>query len=170
MSIDYRQNYISKAIEQTPIPAINIPEEFEKKLGSGLDTKFPYDRGKYGLRSGSSKVKQNIYMIMMTPVGRRMDQPDWGSMIYKLIHESKTERLKDELELATFEALKAWCPAIICEQVDIDYTPQNAVVIIIQFVIKGTLSRETVGIKLEMGDNQIFNASMFTYNGTPFFG
>ena len=170
MAIDYSKNLTASNI-QTPAPAVNVPDEFQKKLGSGLSNTFTRgDHQNYNLKFGVANILQEITVVMTTPVGRRWDQPDFGSMIYYLLMEQKTGKLKDELIQATEESLKAWVPSIIVEQVDVDYSSLNVAIVLIQFVIKGTLSREVVEIKLTMGDNQVFSASIFTHNGIKFFG
>lgn len=167
MGIDYTRSLLNA---QNIKPTFNVPDEFQKKLGSGLSTTFVINRSKFDTKIGVAKVMQNIMTCLTTPVGRRFDQPDYGSTLYMLLMEEKTSKLIPELEQATEDALKAWIPAIIVEDVTVDYRNNNIVVIVLQFVIKGSLSREIVEIALSTNDNQVFSASIFTHNGIRFFG
>lgn len=170
MGIDYTKTLTQKTSAQTPAPTVNIPDELQKRYGQGLSQTFTRNELGFNTKVGVNKVLQNIMVCLTTPVGRRMDQPDFGSMLYYLLHEAKTRDLKDELEQATEEALKAFIPQIIVERVDVDYTYKNVVVIILQFLFKGTTKKEVVDIRLTMNDAQVFSASIFSYNGNRFFG
>lgn len=170
MGIDYTKVLTQRSSAKVPAPTVNIPDELQKRYGQGLSQTFTRNEVGFNTKIGVNKVLQNIMVCLTTPVGRRMDQPDYGSMLYYLLYEAKTKDLKDELEQATINSLKAFIPQIIVEQVDIDYTYNDVVVIILQFLFKGTTKKEVVDIRLSMNDAKVFSASIFSYNGVKFFG
>ena len=109
-------------------------------------------------------------VVMTTPDGRRFNQPDFGSLLPLMLFEQYTYSLEGELRQATEAALKAWVPQIFVEKVSIDMPQSNFVLIIIQYVIKGTARRETLELPYRSNDDVKFDSDIFTINRRPYFG
>ena len=152
-----------------PIPAINVPKELNARLGSGLKLPLSIINNRWELLSGVDKVSQDIFVTLMTPIGRHMYQPDFGSELPFLLMEPYNQRVQAELIHATKRAMDIWIPTAKVLRCTVDLWPDNVVMILIEYVIKGTVSIQSVKIAITNSDDVQSPASDYTINGSRFF-
>lgn len=165
MGFDYKK----RLNPDTPPAVINVAPEVNKRLGSGLSLPLQITDSKWDTILGLGKLKQDIYTVLLTPVGRRYNQPDFGSLLPMLLMEQWTSTLKRNMESATKNCLAKWIPAIIVDSVDILMLADNVITIVLQYTVKGTLDEETFEIQLATNDATKLISSSFTINGRPYF-
>ena len=168
MPFDYKK----RVSPQQPVPAVNVPRILAEKLGAGLKAPFEmYSDSRWEDTSGIDKVKQSMYLILLTPIGRRWLQPDFGSMLPYLIFEHYTTQLQREMIQATKTALNQWLPTITVEQCRVSRDPNgnNIVYIELEYIIKGTMARDSVTIPLSQSDKTVYGPRVFTINGKTVF-
>lgn len=157
---------------KAPTPSTSAPEKLQRMFGQGLAVPFELeDEGHWTKRSGVDKIRQSIIITLLTPVGRRVLQPDFGSLLPLMVFEHWTQQLQRELIQATGDALKAWVPQILVKRVDVQLDPagQNIVYVDVQYAIKGTAAIDQVQLALVRGDQQQFSVDQFTINGRQVF-
>ena len=167
MGLNYfqRDNVLTQQL--TP----DVPELLEDQLGVGLAIPFQFISNQWVSRGGASKVAQDIFVTLCTPVGRRLWQPDFGSELPYLIFQPYQPTLLQELYQATLVSLNTWVPAITVQNVIID--PSNiqngALTLIVQYLLNGTSASQSVSIILQMNDQIQIPANALTIGGVPLF-
>ena len=78
-------------------PVSFIPDAVQATLGQGLAEPLTLVNNKWAVLNGVSKVQQNIYWAIMTPVGVSLGQPDFGSLFPRLLFESMTPILQAQM-------------------------------------------------------------------------
>lgn len=169
MPVDY-----SKVLSRRPTLAQNLSPDMKAKIGGGLRLPLLMENsGMWWTRSGQGKVKQSIYTILTTPVGRRLGQPDFGSELPYLIFQGiNAALLNSDLVQATQNALKAWEPRILVNQVICtqDPTGLNQVRIAINYTYKGTQAQDNFTLVVSQSDELQFTSADFQINGSSFLG
>lgn len=85
-----------------------FPLQVSKKYGSQASTK---------IAQGIDKINDSILLILSTPLGERVMNPEFGSRLNDLVFEPNDTILKDLAELYIAEALARWEPRIIVESI-----------------------------------------------------
>lgn len=155
-----------------PAPMENISNKLARQLGRGLSIPLQLrDGATWNMKGGLEKIRQNIYTVLLTPAGRRILQPDFGSLLLQLVFEPWTDQLQRELVRETKKALEAWVPQIQIQSVEIDLSSidSNTVVIMLEYTVKGALLNDTLTIPLKRDDSQVFKPDYFTISGQPVF-
>jgi phage baseplate assembly protein W len=73
--------------------------------------------------SGDAHLAQSIGDILSTPVGTRLMQRDYGSLLFELIDQPVNGALHMLLRAATAIALRRWEPRLKLDRVRIDGEP-----------------------------------------------
>mgnify|MGYP001294747337 CR=1 FL=1 len=171
MAVPYSYNRRPNPLR--PVPTENIPKQLAEKLGSGLGTPLELvDPITWRTKSGVDKVKQDIYVCLSTPIGRHLLQPDYGSLLPYMVFEHYTSLLQSEMIVATKDAIARWVPQVIVNHVTIDLSDlvQNAVLILIEFSIKGSGAQDSIEIALSQDDTTVLPPATYTINGALFGG
>lgn len=118
--------------------------------------------------AGEAKVKQNIYTCLRTPIDRRLGQADYGSELPYMIFEEFTQVLRHEMIRATKGALSLWVPQIMINNVIVDTNllQEHVVIILIEYVIRGTSATQTIKIAIG-GDDVQLPPDIFHINNRP---
>lgn len=164
-------NYFKKTNPLKPTVSPTVPKQLESALGSGISLPMEVVNDEFVVVSGVDKVRQEIYVVLSTPIGTRLWQPDFGSMLNRLIFQPWTSTLFSELELATDTALKTWVPSIEVLNVSFDdtYIQEQILQIIIQFRIKRTNSINITKHALTNDDRVKLTSDLFTIGVNPVF-
>lgn len=116
--------------------------EFEPQdlsyLGRGLA--FPIRssvQGGIGLSAEAQKVRESIWIILRTSPGERVYRPTFGSRLSELTFAPLNNTTLLRIRMYVEEALEAWEPRIVLEQVMTEPDPiQGKVNIIINYRLK----------------------------------
>lgn len=134
------------------VPATYIPDSIANKYGVGLSMPLECFNKGWRVASGESKIRASIYVIIMTPLGTRISQPDFGSMVPYLVFNPYGAVLKSDLEFHTRAALTRWEPRIIVQSFSIDESSLDAdsIGLTLEYLIKGVdkTSRYTIPVSL----------------------
>jgi phage baseplate assembly protein W len=149
-----------------PTPTRIIPDELAGQLGSGLAFSPIYNNNSWFISDGVEKVKQSMTCILLTPIGCRLDQPDFGSMIPFLVFERENTVLAKELDLYTRQALNRWEPRITVINTKVDFG-ESAASIGVFFKVNGTAATEFLNVPIFYNTpaGTFENPSTFTVGG-----
>lgn len=169
MTILYRKTpTLSMAAKSSP----TVPQELLDKVPIGF--KLPmmcFNSTNYEMVSGMSKVIQDMLVVLQTAVGRRFDQPDFGSMLPYLLFEEYDEITKSNLIFYTKTSLETWVGEIVISAVQLDETDIESGFITIQiyFYIKGTSEPFTLAVPKALESGIVIPLTKFTLNGRQIF-
>lgn len=152
-------------------PAAFVPAQLEAQLGSGLALPMYLVNEKFAIRSGISKVEQDMWVVLVTPLGRRWNQPDFGSGLHRLLFEDYNPQTRSEMIRYTQEAISTWIPQVKIEQVIVDESQldQNQVTISIVYLVLGTSAFRQLNVPLTLEEGIKHPPQFFTINGKPMF-
>ena len=151
-----------------------IPNELQEQFGRGLTYPTRVLEGNHWQESvGEDKINQSMLIVLLTPLGTRIMQPDFGSMIPYMIFERVTPKLQNELEFYAKRSLERWEPRIDVLSVKVDTTQidNNTINLIIMYRIKGIDGKRLfrVPMKLDQGTPGYSNPSQFEIGGRQVF-
>lgn len=72
---------------------------------------YSYSSEEFILR-GVPVIENMIYNVMYTEIGSRWYEPEFGSDVLKIIHESCTLETANRVEIEIFAAIRRWVPYI----------------------------------------------------------
>jgi len=162
--------YKKKTNPQVPIPSVNVPQQLSDKLGSGLGIPLLLLDNYWNLVSGVDKVAQSIFLLLVTPAGRRLMQPDYGTLLPYMIFEHFTDTLKREMKREVKDRVAGHLPYLTVTGTEVTMVEANMVQIDVAYVIKGTISSQKIEVLLRRDDSTLFRAASFTINGRKVFG
>lgn len=154
-------------------PSLNIPQNLERNFGIGLS--YPAEclsSSRWKLSQGEDKIKSSILNILMTPVGTRFMQPDYGSMLIYLVFNPINTQYFTEISFYTKEALSRWEPRVNVLKVEVQNTEidSNISTINIYYVIKGTNLSTSIFIPFTLDNGIKFvSSNEFTTGGYKVF-
>lgn len=143
-----------------------IPVLLNKQLGSGLKVPLNIINNVWDVASGADKVRQDVVIAVLTPVGRRFIFPSYGTTVPFLMFEEWTGLLDSQIVDIVTTALNTWMPTISNVQVAVDLTniANNTMGIAIFYTIKGTAASDSLEIVLYNGLSTQLPASSFKVN------
>ena len=144
MAIIYNRNKQYKPSQSKPVNF--IPQQLQDRLGKGLSLPLICVNNNWEILTGIQKVQQNMYVTLMTPVGRTLMQPDFGSLLPYMIYEVLTPTLKQQMRITIRNALTTWVPEVEIQDITIDPTleHQNVVLITIKYNLVGIMRTDTL--------------------------
>lgn len=152
-------------------PVEFIPQQLQERLGKGLGIPLVCINNTWQTLGGVSKIEQDMYLTIMTPVGRHFMQPDFGSIIPYMLMEPITATTKQQMSVSIKSALKIWVPQITVTGVTFDDTliNSNVVLIDIQYFVNGTNSQQTLTVGYTTPDSTQSAPAMFMVNDRQVF-
>ena len=153
------------SVPPRPTPSPYVPKILAGKLGSGMAIPMSIFQNQWQIINGEAKVQQDMVAVIITPVDRRLGQPDFGSMIPYMIHEQYTRTLQREMINKTKEALLRWVPQILVETVTVDLIPPSNVIIAVTYLVKGTSAFNILKLSLSQDGTAEIDPTTFTING-----
>ena len=124
-----------------------------------LGLSLPLQRGNKGLfRQNFTTIDQarsNIKNLLMTRLGERVMQPNFGSGLHEIVFEQlDDDDIEDKIITAIETALETWIPYVTLGEVELDLSNSN-------------VDRNIVGVRLTftIGDDIDTNEVTFTIEG-----
>lgn len=118
----------------------------QEHLGTGFA--FPMCQSVQGgiqLSSVSEKVKESIWLILRTNIGERVYRPSFGSRLSELTFTPMNGTTLLRIRMHVEEALVAWEPRILLQEVRTDPDPvRGRVDIIISYLLKESHVRDSI--------------------------
>ena len=109
-------------------------------LGKGFP--FPFRLGEQGLTpiSGEEKIRQSIYIILMTRQGERPLRPEFGSRIWEYVFELPGETVRHLLCTEIVQAIDQWEHRVQNVQAHIDDSAisEGKILIEVPYTIRAT--------------------------------
>lgn len=133
---------------------------------------FAFNGTQWEMVSGFQKIIQDMLSVLNTSVGRRFNQPDFGSELIYMMDENYESQTKTELIFATKTALATWCSdEIVVSDCEIDetYIQQGIVIINIFFYVLGTSEPFTLGLPQATQLGIRIPLNLYTINGKQIF-
>ena len=143
------------------IPFDEIPEELRSKFGRGIG--FPPDfnvvENKWAVAEGTNKISQSLFIMLTTPIGTRLNRPDFGSMLPLMVFGTVDDIFEAEIIQNTRDAIDKWEPRITVQKIELnkDYIANSMVQVRIFFTING------------VGSPGLFNLGISSEGATPVF-
>ena len=145
----------TEEMDSPSVAALNADEQ------SFFGLKFPlgYGEGTEGFfpRSGTIKeqASSNIKNLLLTNLGERAGQPDFGSQLPAIIFEPlELGPLREQIQITIEKALHQWLPYITLQNVatHIDSNP-NTIIVTMEFIVDvdDPTSPETLTFTFETG-------------------
>jgi phage baseplate assembly protein W len=132
-----------------------VPAVVAQQLGSGLALPLSINNNIWQILYGTDKVKQDVYVAVMTPVGRRLVCPSFGSLVPYLMFEFYSPLLRQQIIKTTTDAVNTWVPQVYNVSVQIDETniSNNSIGINIYFSIRGTQAPQSITIPVLLAND-----------------
>jgi phage baseplate assembly protein W len=148
-----------------------IPQQLLDQMGKGMALPLVCIENEWQVFGGMQKVEQNMYCTLMTPVGRALMQPDFGSMLPYMIFEVLTPTLTQQMRETVNDALRAWVSEIVVKSVTIDTSlaVQNVTLINIQYVLVDTSQTQTLTLGYASPDTQQYPPGLFVVQNRQLF-
>lgn len=109
-------------------------------LGKGFP--FPFQLGKQGLIpvSGEEKIRQSIYIILMTRQGERPLRPAFGSRIWEYVFELPGETVRHLLCTEIAQAIDQWEHRVenVQARVDDSTIAEGKILIEVSYTVRAT--------------------------------
>jgi phage baseplate assembly protein W len=170
MPFNYRKPLSTLNPLQKPL-INNLPDEVAVSLGSGFSLPLTCSNGLWKIKNGISKCSQDIFVTLMTPIGKHFNQVDFGSLLPYLIFQRWDTALQNEIYQEVLRALQVWNTNITVNTVTLDATniDTDNLKISINFTVNLTNVTEDVTIELTESNTTQFPPSDFSINGIPVF-
>jgi len=123
----------------------------------GLEVPFIRGTGGYFQQTfdTNNQVKQNLMNFLKTKKGERRMSPEFGTKLYELVFEQKTDNLNEIAKNILFEEISYWIPEVSIDEIDI-INVENPVGddnyklrISVSFTIKQTKTEDSVTFDLQ---------------------
>lgn len=90
---------------------------------------FPLQRGNSGYFNVSYKtidqVHSNLKNLLMTKIGEREMEPEFGCDIHKAVFEPINSNVEEFIEEKINEAVQKWLPYVLIDNIEFDISPTN---------------------------------------------
>ena len=87
----------------------------ENQIGIGV--KFTNENSIFRtLYTVREQVKENLKTLLLTRIGERYMQPNFGTNLLNIIFEPNTDQIKEEIQDALIDPINRWLPYIIIEE------------------------------------------------------
>lgn len=153
--------------------AAQVSPKLNDQLGKGMAAPYTLlDNANWLALGGVDKVKQDIFILLSTPVGRRFLTPDYGSMLPYYVMRVISQGLVNDVLTQTKSALQKFINYITIRDITVQsMEPLNALQIDVDYAISGTQSQETIQVFLALngGNLSTLPPSAFKITGTPVF-
>jgi phage baseplate assembly protein W len=147
-----------------------IPDVLIPQYGVGLS--YPPDisaRNTWEIQYTIDKINTSMYVILTTPIGTRLHQPDFGSMIPFMVFQPLTDKTKQEIVLYTSRALQRWetrANVIRTEVLDSgEFTTNNRIGISIYYYVHGVTKEFNYIVPIALENSQGYDSNSFTVAG-----
>lgn len=111
-------------------------------LGGGLafPLRMTEDGRTFLAVSGEEKIKQSIYIILMTKTGERLLQPKFGSRIHDYVYELPGETVMTLLCNEVIQAIYRWEHRVEDVEADVDTSEisNGSVIIAVNYKVRAT--------------------------------
>lgn len=109
--------------------------------------------GRVAFSAGPQNVRESIQIILLTELGERLMQPDFGGGLGPLLFEPNTATTRNLIAGQITTALGQWEPRLNLESVDVQPDPNDpqAVVVAITYQLVATQAREQLNLNLSLG-------------------
>lgn len=109
-------------------------------LGKGFGFPLKIQDGCLEIVSGSEKIKQSIYVILMTRQGERPMRPDFGSRLWEYVFELPGETVQNLMCLEMEQAVSRWEHRVdnVSAQTDLSLLPEGKILISISYTVRAT--------------------------------
>lgn len=91
---------------------------------------------------GKSLLQQSVFDILSTPVGSRMDMPEYGSNLHKLMFEPNDDLIDSLLETYIEDALDRWENRLTFESLQITHPPDKPEVVYCRIIALNRVREE----------------------------
>ncbi len=111
-----------------------------------MNVTFPYQfdaRGRTAGPSDDHHVREMMEQLLFTSPGERVNRPDWGSGVLRLLFAGNSPELAAAAQLSVHGALQQWLGDVIhIEGVNVA-AHDSQLVITIQYILRRTQERQT---------------------------
>lgn len=168
MAIKYKP--VPQPLKAKPISF--VPDQLQEQLGKGLALPLTAQNNIWQTMGGVQKIRQNMYLAIMTPVGRHLMQPDFGSMLPMMIFEYYDATLQRQMVRTIKDSLKTWVPQITVTQITFDDTliAQNLVTINVFFKLSDVDAELVLKVGYATSDSTELPPSLFMIHDHSVFG
>lgn len=164
-------NYQQKLNPLIGIPTTTVPQALASQLGQGLAFPLVCINDNWQTLAGITDVEQSMFITITTPVGCHFMNPDFGSLLPRYLFEAYDQVTQIGVYDTVSNALKAWVPQIIVQSVSLDSTQiqNNQLTIVVNYIVKGTLSSQSLTIVYTTPDVVQYGPGAFTIGGRSVF-
>src|SRR5262247_2899921 len=109
-----------------------------------IDFPFHFDgRGRTASTGDDDHIRDMIEQLLFTSPGERVNRPDYGSGLLKMVFEPNSPEIAAALEFTMRGTLQRWLGDLI-ELQSLEVTSEDSTLrIVVQYVIRRTNQRET---------------------------
>jgi phage baseplate assembly protein W len=92
-------------------------------MGKLIGLSFPFRKGNSGIPAinrDNDVIKGSVKQILETRIGERIMEPEFGSILHRLVFENNNELMIVKIKEEVYRALNAWEPRISILKVDVE--------------------------------------------------
>jgi phage baseplate assembly protein W len=119
---------------------------------SGLAFPFNLDPQTGGIAqsSGARKIRENLVHLLLSGIGERVMQREYGGGIRQLVHDPNNDALRAIVQHQIGKAIGKWEPRVLLQNVGV--TQQEGTLMIeVQYVERQTQQLQTVTVPVSLG-------------------
>lgn len=103
--------------------------------------------GRTSVSEGNASIRGKILQVLFTAPGERVNRPDFGCGLFKLVFEPNSSVLAAAMEFTVGQALTRWLgDEIVVDAVDVD-AAEELVTVEVAWVNRADLSRQAVRVQ-----------------------
>ncbi len=119
-----------------------------------LGFSFPFninpETGGIGQRAGDRKIKENIIHLLLTGIGERVMQREYGGGIWQLVHDPNNKVLRAIVQHQISKAIGKWEPRVLLQNVQVAQK-EGTLTIEIQYVERQTQQFQLLAVPVNVG-------------------
>jgi phage baseplate assembly protein W len=136
---------------------VSQPDRAFRFVGAGFDTAgtgglVVTSRGSLALAEGDAAVRQAILLLLSTSPGERVNRPDYGSHLHRLVFAPNDETTAGLAIHYVRQALHRWEPRVQIVDLDAGADPTNPALLYIrlEYRVVATQVVDTIAVSLDL--------------------
>ena len=98
-----------------------------------------------------TKVVENVRFLLNTSPGERLGNPEFGSLVPRLLFEPNDEVLKDNLYIAIVESVTRFEPRVVLQGVGFPEISPRHVGVVLVYNLRGSSERRSASFSFNRG-------------------
>ena len=122
----------------------------DEMVGFSFPFRLNPETGGIAQADGLRKIKENVIHLLLTGIGERVMQREYGGGIRQLIHDPNNDALRAIVQHQIGKAISQWEPRVLLQNVQV--TQQEGMMVIeVQYVERQTQQFQMLAVPVSIG-------------------